>query len=430
MPLALPAHDAFQRIEVTPGLLGAILLQLDPEDFARAGATCPRWRVVVVASNESAVWAAACAPFPLIGLIRAQRIAATQAAKPASGPQVADSWRDLYIQRVLANKRIETAAAESLPPTSDYLIGVELHHHPPDAELPGCFFSSAPNTQNPPAAPTEPLSGDLKQLWEDAYQDWRNENWRQQAAIAGGYRGAIAGGYAISGGASDWRSPESANTPAAIDVYTTAGRRALTRWRDRHRQPVYAHIGELQANCPYENQDLNISLCWVDLNAEKLTHVDQHQLYLSAFLIRKRDGKCATLFTSETYVHGCHYAASGGELEGIYGAHCETEFCTQLDHETASLASHVYSRQCNCPNRNRRDAQPPSPELKDINLFPCTCGAGNDWKHCGLSICMREDDNDSWDEGYEGEEDARPAVDTVQKLLHRLEERKCTKRWA
>ena len=110
MPLALPAHDAFQRIEVTPGLLGAILLQLDPEDFARAGATCPRWRVVVAASNESAVWAAACAPFPLIGLIRAQRIAATQAAKPASGPQVADSWRDLYIQRVLANKRIETAA--------------------------------------------------------------------------------------------------------------------------------------------------------------------------------------------------------------------------------------------------------------------------------------------------------------------------------
>jgi hypothetical protein len=194
MPLALPAHDAFQRIEVTPGLLGAILLQLDPEDFARAGATCPRWRVVVVASNESAVWAAACAPFPLIGLIRAQRIAATQAAKPASGPQVADSWRDLYIQRVLANKRIETAAAESLPPTSDYLIGVELHHHPPDAELPGCFFSSAPNTQNPPAAPTEPLSGDLKQLWEDAYQDWRNENWRQQAAIAGGYRGGLSRG--------------------------------------------------------------------------------------------------------------------------------------------------------------------------------------------------------------------------------------------
>ena len=150
----------------------------------------------------------------------------------------------------------------------------------------------------------------------------------------------------------------------------------------------------------------------MDLNAEALTQVDQSQLCLSAFLIRKRDGKCATLFAGETFSAGQWLGGEGG----VYGCTAHTEFNigNVISHE-----AYVYSRGCNCQSRSRRDEDPPSPELKDINLFPCSCGAGIAWKVCGLSIGMQKDYYGA-EEGIQYSYDDDPPADTVQRLLQKL----------
>jgi hypothetical protein len=403
------ATDVFQRIEATPGLLSSILLSLEPADFARAGATCPRWRAVVAAGDESVIWEAACSQFPLVALIKAQAHAAG-AAMPASVPHFVKSWRELYIQRVLANKQMETLQVEHrpqlhLPPTSDYLVGVELHQGPSEEELPGYFYSTYKHSKTA-SWPPEPIANDLaRELWETS-------------AAATGHTGVAQNFHRIPTGAR--------SHPGGINTDTIPGiTHAEKAWRFRNRQPVFAHVGELNANYPYTNSEPgDKSICWVDLNAETLTHAHQEQLYLSAFLVRKWDGKCATLFANDQFSHG----QSWGGYQGVYGSTAETVF--YCGPSVAPLESHVYSRLCNCPNRSRHHDNPPSGELKDIALFPCSCGTGDGWKACGVTVGV-QDVSQCPEWGLEEDEDEGPsAVDTVRKLLQRLEGPECTNRWA
>jgi hypothetical protein len=210
--------------------------------------------------------------------------------------------------------------------------------------------------------------------------------------------------------------------PGGIDTDTIPGTHAKTAWQFRNRQPVFAHVGNLNAHYPFTNDEPgDKSICWVDLTAETLTHAHQQQLYLSAFLVRKRDGKCVTLFANDQFSHG----QSWGH-EGVYGSIADTVFYCGPG-SVAPLESIVYCRLCNCLNRSRHHDNPPSGELKDIALFPCSCGAGDDWKACGVSVGVH--DASEWGVGEYEDEDP-PAVDTVRKLLQRLEGPECTNRWA
>ena len=97
------------------------------------------------------------------------------------------------------------------------------------------------------------------------------------------------------------------------------------------KQAVFSYFGELNEpptrSCTtgrrlawHATEPRNI--CWVELTAtgsrptvpETLFCDDPHQLFLSAYLLRKRDGKCATLFQNEL----CAWSDEDVELSGEF----------------------------------------------------------------------------------------------------------------
>ena len=89
-------------------------------------------------------------------------------------------------------------------------------------------------------------------------------------------------------------------------------------WRLAHREAVFSCLGELNDGIATDPRDI----CWVELTAtgsrptvpETLFCDDPHQLFLSAYLLRKRDGKCATLFQNEL----CAWSDEDVELSGEF----------------------------------------------------------------------------------------------------------------
>ena len=85
-----------------------------PEDISRAAAVCRSWRA---AANSDDVWRAVGA-LPGCGLLAALK----------ARPQCKKTWRELYIQRTLADRQLP-APAKVKPRADEYLLGIEVYAH-------------------------------------------------------------------------------------------------------------------------------------------------------------------------------------------------------------------------------------------------------------------------------------------------------------
>ena len=210
-------------------------------------------------------------------------------------------------------------------------------------------------------------------------------------------------------------------------------------WRLAHREAVFSYLGELSDGIATEPRD---DICWVELTAtgsrptvpETLFCDDPHQLFLSAFLLRKRDGKCATLFQNEL----CDYVDDDVELSGDIFGGCVVQVETVFGPDGplsrgwpgagGSMTATVYSgSECTCPNK---PTLPWSGSWHDggeevyaahaafRKAGGCSCELGKKIKLGGLSIGMYDIEFD--DETREGDEQP-----TMSDLLRKLESPSC-----
>ena len=220
------------------------------------------------------------------------------------------------------------------------------------------------------------------------------------------------------------------------------------KWRLAHREAVFSYLGELNepptftAGRPLDGiGDDPKDICWVELTAtgsrptvpEALFYDDDRQLFLSAFLLRKRDGRCATLFQHER----CDYSEYGDDvpLSGeLWDCDVASVFCLDGPLPYGPLprglmTATVYSgKGCTCPNKPTQWYYDSSEEVRAAyaafhEAGGCTCELGKRRKLCGLSIEMYdiEFDDDT------REDDKQP---TMSDLLRKLESPSCADRWA
>ena len=107
----MDAAAAWQRVESSPGLVGAVLAQLsNPEDLARAAGVSTLWRET---ANDDRAWERTCAALPLLAQLKSESWCEL-------------SWRQLFVQQ----RRCDHFASSKDRPTSCIGPRLELDHYP------------------------------------------------------------------------------------------------------------------------------------------------------------------------------------------------------------------------------------------------------------------------------------------------------------
>jgi hypothetical protein len=319
------AAAGLHRVESIPGALATIFAFLVAEptdtagtDLARAGGTCRTWRAVVVeGADADRWWEQACKLFPLVAKFKAR-------------PTCTLSWRQLYMQRKAANRWRKTRPAEDLmqkwwlsDDSSDESFGSDDEHSATTlskADWQAWVRSGILPRRTMGIAPLE-FSKFLRSLPPS------------QAGPAPNSTAYLLGVEVhicpmpprklhrqMKDGTSwfSWKEGEEgdpAECPSKDIIHIDVEEPG---WRLAHRAAVAAHIIRIPPPGIPGRRRQNHVLC--DGPTENIVWDDQHQLFMSAFILRKRDGKCVTLFENETFSHG--QSGWGGLHETVFNPNC------------------------------------------------------------------------------------------------------------
>ena len=102
---------ALERVHSAPGLLAAILTHLKkPTDLNSAAASCHAWREAGLSEDvDVSFWRVMSEAFPLVAVLKAR-------------PDCIYTWRQLYVQRVVADRQTMLLSDGTVAPSSTAVL--------------------------------------------------------------------------------------------------------------------------------------------------------------------------------------------------------------------------------------------------------------------------------------------------------------------
>ena len=360
---------ALERVQTTPGLMVRIMGHLGtPSDAARAEATCSSWRDAATGEAlENSLWREACAEWPLLALLKAR-------------PQtVARTWRQLYGQRVLADR--------------------QTHLPEPPVWSPRV-----------PAAEGEVTIWNLGQLPEAAAFKGPPLDKRDYYA---GVELTMPNGKRCAGVAELYADPQGGQyTELQLDGTATEG-----------------HLCHIVSPVDLDDGPTSHSTILSDIRGRVVdTPASGHRL--SVFLMRKRDEKYVTLALDSIGQWKSHVdeddVAANARVEGF----ARVDFMSDGD-DIGLLGLVLVAELLLWPGKGPGCTCDEANEQGPLSHFACICGVGTHFKASDVDevsvYCdeygMRED-SDTTGESH------RMDVGTLAELLARLESPQCQPRWA